>query len=84
MNKYKGPQFYKVEGENVSLQFDYFGEFQTDKKEEIELLDSLCPAYIKCVDKVKATPEPKKEENEEIKVEKKSEEKPKAKKSSDK
>lgn len=74
MYKFKASQFYKVERDGVSVKFDYFGEYKTEKPEEIELLKSLVPTYIQLLEEPKVQPE-KQEKEEKLEVEKAVEEK---------
>jgi hypothetical protein len=48
--KFRSSQFYKVTKDDLSIRFDYFGDYQTDKPEEVELLKSLCPTYVQLVE----------------------------------
>lgn len=45
--KFKASQFYKVKKDGMEINFNYFGEYETDKKEELEVLHSLIGAYVK-------------------------------------
>jgi hypothetical protein len=44
--KFKAAQFYKVSKNEVEFQFNYFGEYETDKPEELEILHSLIGTYV--------------------------------------
>ncbi|WP_010495074.1 hypothetical protein [Paenibacillus elgii] len=44
---YKADPFYEVEAGKMRLRFDYFGVYETDEQAEIDVLDALCPTWIK-------------------------------------
>lgn len=55
MAKYKAqPQYavtYGNPGDKKRIQFNMAGEYETEDKTEIAVLDDLCPKYITCVEK---------------------------------
>lgn len=55
MAKYQSTPFYQVKHNDKTISFDYSGLYETDKQEEIEILDKLCPTWIKRVDEPKPT-----------------------------
>lgn len=63
MAQYKAQPFYAVEVGDRTITFDFFGAYETDKQDEVAVLDALCPVWVKRVDEP-VTPEPKTEEPE--------------------
>ncbi|MCG5252618.1 hypothetical protein [Brevibacillus agri] len=61
MAKYKSTPFYEIEGNGVRVKFDFFGEYETNKADEIAALNALCPTWVVCIDPTGAI-EPKPEE----------------------
>lgn len=59
MAKYKASPRYVI----GTITFDMHGEYETDKAEEIEVLDALVPMWVRRLDEVKPeepqAPEPK-------------------------
>jgi hypothetical protein len=51
MAKFKSSPFYSVQSGNVKIDFDVFGVYETNDKTESEILDSLCPVWVTCIDK---------------------------------
>lgn len=55
MAKYQARPFYAVRIDNArTIEFDYYGQYETDCMAEISLLDSLVPSYVQHIDE----PEP--------------------------
>lgn len=78
---YKARPFYEVKVGKKTVVFDYFGSFETEDARVIAALNGLVPAYIQRV--VEPEPEPVAPKEEQTKVtETKTEDKPKARKSS--
>ncbi|WP_276914110.1 hypothetical protein [Aneurinibacillus aneurinilyticus] len=51
MAKYTASPFYQaLVSPEKSVQFDFFGSYETTDEGEIEALNKLCPTYIKCID----------------------------------
>lgn len=61
---FKATQFYKVELEDKTIKFDYFGEFKTSDEEIAEALKKLAPTYVQLVEEPKKKVEPKVEAKE--------------------
>lgn len=59
MAKYKADPFYEIESGNVRVRFDYFGNYETDDKAEIEAIDALCPVWVKRIDEPEEDAAPK-------------------------
>lgn len=57
MAKYKTIPFYSVKLGDKQVEFNYFGEYETEDSKEIELLDALTPAYLKRIDQPKPAEE---------------------------
>ena len=55
--KFKAAQFYKVSKDKIAFQFNYFGEYETDKPEELEVLHSLVGSYVQEVEHFEAPKE---------------------------
>lgn len=58
MAKYKADAFYAINLGKEKIVFNYFGEYETEKAEEIEALNALCPKWIKCVETDESEKEP--------------------------
>lgn len=79
MATYKARPFYEVKVGKRTVVFDYFGEHKTEDAGVIAALDGLVPAYIQRIDE----PEPVAPKAEPPKADEvKTEDKPKARKSS--
>ena len=66
MAKYKANPFYRVQiSKDKAIEFNFFGEFETNDEVEAEALNELCPEYMTCLDnsgikpKVEVAPKPK-------------------------
>jgi hypothetical protein len=63
MAKYLAEPFYKVRiNKNKVVTFTHEGEFETDTKQEINVLDGLVPTWIKKLEKENKDENKKKEE----------------------
>lgn len=59
MAKYAGTPFYAVNLGGKQIEFNFFGEYETNDAEDIKKLDALTPAYFKRVDATDAEEKPK-------------------------
>lgn len=52
MAKYKAYPFYDINAGEVRVQFDFYGDYETEDDAEIAVIDALCPTWVTRVDGV--------------------------------